>query len=131
MVTALQRIGLTDVGTIIKLMCLTAAGRIQPTDDPEDDRRHYHVTDSNRAVPTAFLNLPYDASTCTKLQHLGKVVEVLTNFNLDSATSVLEMCTRVYSFLITFFSWYDLWNLHCTIWIFAGTVKCCCGIYQS
>lgn len=103
MVAALQRIGLTDVGTIIKLMCLTAAGRIQTNDDPEDDRRHYHVTDSNRAVPTAFLNLPYDASTCTKLQHLGKVVEVLTNTNIDSATAVLEMCTRVklsYYFLL-------------------------------
>lgn len=77
-------------------MCLTAAGRIQTSDDPEEDRRHYHIRDSNRAIPSAFLNLPYDASTCTKLQHLGKVVEVLTNTNVDSATSVLEMCTRVF-----------------------------------
>lgn len=76
-------------------MCLTAAGRIQSTDESDDDSRFYSTSEAHRSVPSAFSNLPYDASTCTKLQHLGKAVEVLTNTNVDSATLVLEMCTRV------------------------------------
>lgn len=95
---ALGRIGLTDVRTLIKLMCLTAAGRIQsPVDGDEEDNRFYHAY-SGRVGPSAFSNLPYDIPTCTKLQHLGKAVEVLTNSDTSAAKLVLEMCTRVREF---------------------------------
>lgn len=93
---SLAKIGVNDIGMIIKLMCLTAAGRIQMTDGFDDDNRYYSTILSGcGSLSTATMNLLYDPSTCNKLQHLGRIVQVLTKTNRDSASSVMEMCTRV------------------------------------
>jgi hypothetical protein len=95
LVASLERIGLNNVRTLVKLMCLTAAGRIQcPSDGDDEETRHYN-SGGSKFETNDFSHLPYDLPTCTKLQHIGKAVEVLTSSDFESAKLVLEMCTRV------------------------------------
>ncbi|CAG7693965.1 unnamed protein product, partial [Allacma fusca] len=91
---ALQKVGLSDVQKLVKLMCLTAAGRVHAQPDGNDEENRYYHPGSNRLGPGRFLSMPYDIRTCTKLQHIGKAVEVLTATDSRAAKLVLEMCTR-------------------------------------
>jgi len=98
-----SKIGLSDVRKLIKLMCLTAAGRVDsPDDEISDEKRFYHPA-GNPFSSNRFTNMPYDINTCTKLQHIGKAVEVLASTDSSAAKATLEMCTRV-SFLKMYFS---------------------------
>ena len=92
---ALEKIGLSDVRKLVKLMCLTAAGRVQAQSDCNEEENRYYHPGSNRLGTGRVLSMPYDIRTCTKLQHIGKAVEVLTATDLKAARLVLEMCTRV------------------------------------
>jgi len=95
LVSSLERIGLNNVKTLVKLMCLTAAGRIQCHYESDEEENRYYHSGTNKFETSAFSHLPYDIPTCTKLQHIGKAVEILTSSDIESAKIVLEMCTRV------------------------------------
>ncbi|CAL8069477.1 unnamed protein product [Orchesella dallaii] len=94
MAAALEQIGLSDVNKLIKLMCLTAAGRTDTRVCTETDSKFLYHSSANKVSPSPFLNLPYDLETCTALQHIGKAVEVLVSSDPKAARRVLEMCTK-------------------------------------
>ncbi|ODM97024.1 putative E3 ubiquitin-protein ligase HERC1 [Orchesella cincta] len=94
MAAALEQIGLSDVNKLIKLMCLTAAGRTDTNVCTETDSKLLYHSSANKVGPSPFLNLPYDLETCTALQHIGKAVEVLVSSDPKAARRVLEMCTK-------------------------------------
>ena len=50
-----------------------------------------------------FSKLPYDASTYTKLHHIGKAVETLIINHTESAKVVLDLCTKVHVVIIALF----------------------------
>lgn len=91
---ALEQVGLSDVNKLIKLMCLTAAGR---TDTNNLMCSAAAETDNSKLLHNSsrpFFNLPYDMKTCTALHHIGKAVEVLVSSDQKAAKRVLEMCTK-------------------------------------